>query len=137
MRVQNLHGLALSGFPLGIACTTCGHRALVEAAKVGARDGNMIEIRQLRFRCTECDGAAFEGTIFSAQDQVDDFLAVLSRGGWPAGVLTPRSPDPLFFGDQIRSRAALAIAWVRAARAPMANSAPNSAPAIAVTICLF
>jgi hypothetical protein len=53
MRVQNLHGLALSGFPLGVACTTCGHRALVAAAKVGARDGNMTEIRELRLRCTE------------------------------------------------------------------------------------
>jgi DNA-directed RNA polymerase subunit RPC12/RpoP len=78
MRVQNLHGLALSGFPLGVACTTCGHRALVEAAKVGARDGNMTEIRHLKLRCTECDGTAFEGTIFSAQEQVDDFLAVVS-----------------------------------------------------------
>ena len=78
MRVQNLHGLALSGLPLGVACTRCGHRALIEAAKVGARDGNMTEIRQLKLRCTECDGTAFEGTIFSAQSQVDDFFAVLS-----------------------------------------------------------
>ena len=37
MRVLNLHGLAMSGLPLGVGCTTCGHRALVEAAKVGAR----------------------------------------------------------------------------------------------------
>jgi hypothetical protein len=46
--------------------------------KVGARDGNMTEIRHLKLRCTECDGTAFEGTIFSAQEQVDDFLAVVS-----------------------------------------------------------
>ena len=85
MRVKNLHGLAMSGFPLGVACRTCGHRALINAAKVGARDGNMTEIRELRLRCTECDGTPFEGTIFSAQDQVDDFLAVLSKGGGRPG----------------------------------------------------
>lgn len=85
MRVQNLHGLFLSGFPLGFACTTCGHRALLDAAKVGARDGNMTEIRELKLRCTECDDTKFEGTIFSAQDQVDDFLAVMSKGGGRPG----------------------------------------------------
>ena len=46
---------------------------------------NMTEIRQLKLRCSECDGTAFEGTIFSAQDQVDDFLAVLSKGGGRPG----------------------------------------------------
>jgi len=63
----------------------CGHRALVETAKVGARDGNVTEIRELRLRCTECDGTVFEGTIFSAQDQIDAFLAVLSKGGGRPG----------------------------------------------------
>jgi hypothetical protein len=58
---------------------------LLDAAKVGARDGDMSEIRQLRLRCTECDGTAFESTIFSAQDQVDAFLAVLSKGGGRPG----------------------------------------------------
>ncbi len=45
----------------------------------------MTEIRQLKLRCTECDGTAFEGMIFSAQDQVDAFLAVLSTGGGRPG----------------------------------------------------
>ena len=85
MRIQNLHGLALSGFPLGVACRTCGHRALLEPAKVGARDGNMTEIRLLKLRCTECDSTDFEGTIFSAQSEVDDFLAVVSRGSGRPG----------------------------------------------------
>ena len=99
MRVQNLHGLALSGFPLGIACTTCGHRALVEAAKVGARDGNMTEIHQLKLRRSECDGRAFEGTIFSAQDQVNDFLAVVSKGGGRPDL----SRKPAWFKSRIKS----------------------------------
>jgi hypothetical protein len=83
MRVQNLHGLFLSGFPLGVACTTCAHRTLLDSAKVGAREGNMTEIRKLKLRCTECDGPKFEGTIFSARDRVDDFLAVSKGGGRP------------------------------------------------------
>jgi hypothetical protein len=71
--------------PLGNAlATTARFFSKLNAQKVGARDGNMTEIRELRLRCTECDGTAFEGTIFSAQDQVDAFLAVLSkRGGRP------------------------------------------------------
>ena len=45
----------------------------------------MTEIRQLKLRCTECDSTEFEGTIFSAQGQVDDFLAVVSKGGGRPG----------------------------------------------------
>jgi hypothetical protein len=43
----------------------------------------MTEIRKLKLRCTECDGPKFEGTIFSARDRVDDFLAVSKGGGRP------------------------------------------------------
>jgi hypothetical protein len=85
MRVQNLHGLARSGFPLGVACKTCGHRALLDHAKLDAFEGNMTEIRELKLRCVECDSTDFEGTIFSAQSQVDDFLAVVSKGGGRPG----------------------------------------------------
>jgi hypothetical protein len=45
----------------------------------------MTEIRHLKLCCTECDGTAFKGTIFSAQDQADDFLAVVSKGGGRPG----------------------------------------------------
>jgi hypothetical protein len=45
----------------------------------------MTEIWQLKLRCTECDGTAFEGTIFSHQDQIDAFVTVLSKGGGRPG----------------------------------------------------
>jgi hypothetical protein len=69
-----------------VACTACGHRVLVDAAKVCACDGNMIEIRALKLRSSECDGTAFEGTIFSAQDEVNVFLGVLSKGDGRPGL---------------------------------------------------
>ena len=68
----------MSGQPLGVECQR-GRRMLLSHAQIGARDGNMTETRQLKLRCAECDGTAFEGTIFSTKDQVDAFLAVLSR----------------------------------------------------------
>ena len=70
-----LHSLAHSGYPLGVECT-CGRRSLLSAAQVGARDGNMTEIRNLRLKCTGCDSRSdWTGAIFSAQKQFDDFEA--------------------------------------------------------------
>jgi hypothetical protein len=48
--VQNLHTLDGYGGPLGVECR-CGRRALVPPEALGARAGNMREIRSLRFAC--------------------------------------------------------------------------------------
>ena len=85
MRVQNLHGLAMSGFPLVSPARPAAIVRYSRRPRSAPRDGNVAEIRLLKLRCTECDGTQFEGTIFSAQDQVDAFLAVLSKGGGRLG----------------------------------------------------
>jgi hypothetical protein len=85
MRVQNLHGLAMSGFPLVSPARPAAIARYSRRPRSAPRDGNVTELRLLKLRCTECDGTQFEGTIFSAQDQVDAFLAVLSKGGGRLG----------------------------------------------------
>jgi hypothetical protein len=87
----NLHGLAMRGLPLGVACTTCGHRALLDGAKVGARDGNMTEIHQLKLRCTECDGR-LQGHDFQRAEPGRRFPGRGFEGRWPAGVLSSCRP---------------------------------------------
>jgi hypothetical protein len=76
----NLHTLWLSRLPLGVACG-CGHRGLVEAAIVGARDGNMQELRTLKLRCQACGARdGWTATVFRRRDEVDAFV------GSPAGL---------------------------------------------------
>jgi len=65
-------------------------RALVEAAKVGARDGNMTEIRNLRLRCTECDGTAFANLQRAGPGR--RFPCRAFEGRRPAGLLSSWRP---------------------------------------------
>lgn len=75
MPIDNLHTLWHSHLPLGVTCG-CGHRALVDPATLGAHDGNMMELRILKLRCTACHARGdFTTTVFARQDQVDAFLA--------------------------------------------------------------
>src|SRR5437868_1612104 len=50
-RSENLHSLAGSGWPLGVTCKACGHRALIPPDRLGAHKGNMQEIGTLRLKC--------------------------------------------------------------------------------------
>lgn len=65
--IQNLHTLDSSGGPLGVECR-CGRRAIVSGEALGARPGNMREIRSLPFVCRECGSREWTGFIFSRQD---------------------------------------------------------------------
>jgi hypothetical protein len=72
--VQNLHTLAMSGFGLGVFCTSCHHRSVLSHPRMG----DMTELRKIGFRCTGCGqrgtGAdLFALYIFHDQAEIDDF----------------------------------------------------------------
>ena len=53
-RTPNLHTVAVSGQPLGVECV-CGRRVLLAHDKIGARQGNMKELRrQEQLKCLGC-----------------------------------------------------------------------------------
>lgn len=85
---DNLRTLTLSGFPLGARCRACGRRNLVAAERLGAHDGNMTELRELRLVCSRCDGRDVEARIFRSQQQLDDFVA-----GLPETKIAPADPE--------------------------------------------
>jgi hypothetical protein len=53
--------LALSGYPLGIACRSCGHRILLSARQLDAHEGDRRLLRRLPLlcRCGGCDLALY------------------------------------------------------------------------------
>lgn len=68
----NLHSLYHSGLAPGVECK-CGRRALVDQAKVGARDGSMIELRFLKLKCLGCGARPTEFRIFSSEAEMCAF----------------------------------------------------------------
>ncbi len=72
--VQNLHTLYGTGLPLGVLCTKCGNRRAIDGATLGAFDGNMRQLRSLRFRCTSCSAREVALYLFSKTSEVDEFL---------------------------------------------------------------
>ena len=65
--------LALSGYPLGIACRTCGRRSLLSAQllEVHENDRRLLRRLPLLCRCGRCDLALY---LFEASDDVPAFL---------------------------------------------------------------
>ena len=70
----NLHGLAGSGRPLGVACKACGHRALIPLDRLGAYSGNMQEVRTLKLKCLACESGEWMPSIFQRDEDVAAFL---------------------------------------------------------------
>jgi hypothetical protein len=50
---DNGRSAAFQGCPIGVACS-CGHRALVPLETIGAHDGDMRRLHDLRFTCSQC-----------------------------------------------------------------------------------
>ena len=65
--IENLHTLDCHGGPLGVECS-CGRRAIVPAAALGAHPGHMKQLRSLRFVCRGCGSRAWTGYIFSPRE---------------------------------------------------------------------
>jgi hypothetical protein len=62
-------------FPLGICCTTpaCVHRSLIKAEALSRYD-NSQRLRELRFRCSRCDGTERMLLLFDELIEVNDFI---------------------------------------------------------------
>ena len=65
------------GGPLGVECS-CGRRAIVQAAALGAHSGHMKPIKDLKFVCRECGSREWTAVIF---DPREDALG-WARGGF-------------------------------------------------------
>jgi predicted nucleic-acid-binding Zn-ribbon protein len=68
---ENLHTLDAYGFPLGVTCLKCDHRALLSLKRLNAHGGNMKRLIDVRLVCTQCKARDFEMTIFTEQADVD------------------------------------------------------------------
>ena len=51
---DTLSTIIRSDFPLGVVCTHCLHRALVDPKPLAARYGGGVKISALKFRCRKC-----------------------------------------------------------------------------------
>ena len=72
--MENLHGLAGTGRPLGVTCKACGHRALIPLDRPSAHSGNMQEVRTLKLKCAACESREWQSTVFNKAEEVAAFL---------------------------------------------------------------
>jgi hypothetical protein len=72
----SLHSVYLSKLPLGVECA-CGRRALVDPAKVDARDAKMMELRFVkeRLKCLKCGKPPTELRVFASESEMRAFEA--------------------------------------------------------------
>lgn len=71
----DLHDVWESRLPLGLACNHCLHRALLEPARVGAREGDLRCVDTLPFRCSKCGRRGFTAHLFRERRQLRRFMA--------------------------------------------------------------
>jgi hypothetical protein len=68
---ENLHSAYMYGQPLGVRCP-CGHRSLLPLELLQAK-GSMRPLRDLRLKCSQCNGRAVELVLFFKAVQADAF----------------------------------------------------------------
>ena len=66
--------LALSGFPLAVACTRCAHRRLLTARHLHVHEEDRQQLVRLPLLC-RCGSRAIELYLFETADEVPDFLS--------------------------------------------------------------
>ena len=71
---ETLHSALHSGFPLGVTCRLCFHRALVDPRELAARFGNHMPIAKLRFRCGKCRRRSVDVEKFWSRGSVKRFM---------------------------------------------------------------
>jgi DNA-directed RNA polymerase subunit RPC12/RpoP len=71
---ETLHGILHSGFPLGVTCRLCFHRALVEPRELSARFGSRMPIAKLKFRCSKCRRRSVDVEKFWSRSSVKRFM---------------------------------------------------------------
>jgi len=63
-----------SGFPLGVKCTFCLHRALLDEKALQARFDTPRMLSSLRFRCSRCGGHSVQIEKFWSRSSVTRFM---------------------------------------------------------------
>lgn len=71
---DTLSTIVRSDFPLGVMCTHCLHRALVDPRPLAARYGGGTPISRLRFRCRKCRRRGVEVQQFWSTNSVKRFM---------------------------------------------------------------
>jgi hypothetical protein len=74
MPIDNLHKVWCSGQPLCVLCRRCLHRAALDHDRIGARSGNMTELREVRFVCSRCGGRDVETRIVHRDADIKRFF---------------------------------------------------------------
>jgi hypothetical protein len=70
----NLRMLRDSGKPLGVLCTRCFHRALIEYSTLIAKHGLMRKVCDIRFRCTRCRSRSVQIEVFWRPSAMKRFM---------------------------------------------------------------
>lgn len=68
------HTIVVSGFPLGVKCNHCLHRALIDAKALKARFDKPRLLSSLRFRCQRCGGRNVQLQKFWSRSSVTRFM---------------------------------------------------------------
>lgn len=66
--------IAGSGFPLGVKCNRCLHRALLDEKALRARFDMPRLLSSLRFQCTRCGGHSVHLEKFWSRSSVTRFM---------------------------------------------------------------
>ena len=66
--------LALSGFPLAVACMRCAHRRLLTARQLHVHQDDRRQLLRLPLLC-RCGSRHIELYLFETPDEVPDFLS--------------------------------------------------------------
>jgi hypothetical protein len=65
------------GFPLGVICRICDHRALIPCTDIGARRGDVRLLTELKLKCTRCGSDRWSPILFDVVEEVRAFRATL------------------------------------------------------------
>ncbi len=71
---DTLSTILRSAFPLGVVCTHCLHRALVDPKPLAERYGGGVPISRLKFRCRKCRRRSVSVETFWSTGSVKRFL---------------------------------------------------------------
>jgi hypothetical protein len=66
--------IARSGFPLGVKCNFCLHRALLDEKALGMKFDKPRLLSSLRFRCSRCGGHDVHIEKFWSRSSVTRFM---------------------------------------------------------------
>jgi hypothetical protein len=71
----DLHDVWENRLPVGIACSHCLHRAVLEPEAIGAHEGNLRCVDTLPLLCTKCGRQSFTVHLFKERRHIKRFMA--------------------------------------------------------------